>query len=326
MALCFKGMYRFGEFELNPSERTFQRSAKLVSVSPKAFEVLTYLVSNPGRVVTKEELLQAVWPDSFVEESNLSQHISWLRKALADRSSYIATVPGRGYQFTAKVQSEPDFPPQNPTAALVVHRVRERTHVVIEESSPAPEAVPEPVNSTDRPSSPDFSPTPLAGLKPQTWKIAAAVSALAAVLITVGYLGYKRAANAPFRHSFSIAVLPFANLTGDPAKEYLSDGVTEEMINSLARAEAHQLRVIARTSSMAYKDTHKGVREIAGNWTCNMFSKAAFNPKETACMLRRSLFAATIRLTFGPIPSTEMTARFSNLKTASPAPLRTRCR
>ena len=111
MKACYvltrQGLYRFDEFVLDPSKRTFARHGKPVSVSPKAFEVLTYLVSHPGRVVTKDELLKAVWPDSFVEEGNLAQHISWLRKALGDRANDIVTVPGRGYQFTAPVRKEP---------------------------------------------------------------------------------------------------------------------------------------------------------------------------------------------------------------------------
>ena len=110
-----------------------------VAVSPKAFEVLTYLVANPGRVVTKDELLKAVWPGSFVEEGNLSQHIFALRRALGDRARSIATITGRGYQFTAEVQATPQ-----PGATLasgeqardyIVQHIRERTQVVIEETS-----------------------------------------------------------------------------------------------------------------------------------------------------------------------------------------------
>jgi DNA-binding winged helix-turn-helix (wHTH) protein len=141
MPESFQGSYRFDEFELNPSGRTLIRNGEPVAVSPKAFEVLTYLVANPGRVVTKDELLKTVWPDSFVEESNLAQHISWLRKAFGQKSNYIVTVPGRGYQFTAKVQAESSTPASFPEAQagdILVQRVRERTHMVIEESSPAP--------------------------------------------------------------------------------------------------------------------------------------------------------------------------------------------
>lgn len=97
--------YRFDEFELSRSRRTLLRNGQPVSLLPKTFEVLSYLVENPGRVVSKEELLKTAWPESFVEENNLTQHISLLRKALGDRSNFIVTIPGRGYQFTAEVAS-----------------------------------------------------------------------------------------------------------------------------------------------------------------------------------------------------------------------------
>ena len=103
--LCSIGLYRFDEFELLPSRRTFARNGVPVPLSSKTFEVLAYLVANPGRVVTKDELLKAVWPEAFVEEGNLSQQIFILRKALADRSGCIVTIPGRGYQFTAEVHT-----------------------------------------------------------------------------------------------------------------------------------------------------------------------------------------------------------------------------
>jgi TolB-like protein/DNA-binding winged helix-turn-helix (wHTH) protein/Flp pilus assembly protein TadD len=265
MPLSFKELYRFDEFELDPSRRTFVRNGTPVLISPKAFEVLAYLVSNPGRVVIKEELLKAVWPDSFVEESNLAQHISWLRKALADRSNYIVTVPGRGYQFTAKVQTRAsaDLFPEEQPGDILVHGVSERTHVVIEESSLAPTPVPEAAGNSSRPTSLNSSPSRLAASKPRRRKIIAVVAALAVVVVVVGYFSHKEFGKALVHPAVSIAVLPFTNLTGDPAKEYLSDGVTEEMINDLARAEGGQLRMIARTSSMSYKSTHKAVREIA---------------------------------------------------------------
>jgi DNA-binding winged helix-turn-helix (wHTH) protein/tetratricopeptide (TPR) repeat protein len=97
--------YRFDEFELSRSRRTLLRNGQPVSLLPKTFEVLSYLVENPGRVVSKEELLKTAWPESFVEENNLTQHISLLRKALGNHSGFIVTIPGRGYQFTAEVAS-----------------------------------------------------------------------------------------------------------------------------------------------------------------------------------------------------------------------------
>src|SRR5204862_3193507 len=99
-------LYRFGQFALDARKRTVSRADSPVSLTPKAFDVLLFLVQNPNRLVTKEELLQAVWGDTFVEEGNLTQYISHLRKALGDNSEdtrLIVTIARKGYQFTADV-------------------------------------------------------------------------------------------------------------------------------------------------------------------------------------------------------------------------------
>lgn len=99
-------LYRFGKFVLDPGRRTLSRADSPVSLTPKAFDVLLFLVRNPNRLVTKEELLQAVWGDIVVEEGNLKQYVSHLRKALDDNSEdahLIVTIARRGYQFTADV-------------------------------------------------------------------------------------------------------------------------------------------------------------------------------------------------------------------------------
>src|SRR5277367_3415778 len=99
-------LYRFGQFVLDPDKRALCRADSPVSLTPRAFDVLLFLVQNPNRLVTKEELLQAVWGDTFVEEGNLTQYISHLRKALGDNSEdarLIVTISRKGYQFTARV-------------------------------------------------------------------------------------------------------------------------------------------------------------------------------------------------------------------------------
>jgi len=103
---------RFGEFRLDPVEQALYRNEARVPLNRRAFEVLVYLVDHPGRVVTKEELLQHIWGDAAVDENNLTQSISALRKALdqrADESGYIMTLAGRGYQFTARVEDSVAF-------------------------------------------------------------------------------------------------------------------------------------------------------------------------------------------------------------------------
>ena len=146
MPLRVHELYRFDSFELDVSARVLTRDNAPVALKPKDVDVLKYLVLNAGRVVTKAELIQAVWPDAFVEENNLTQHISALRKALDDKAGYIVTFPGRGYRFSAPVQVEHpvDFLPEAIPGDVFVQRVRERTHVVIEQSQPAspPHALP----------------------------------------------------------------------------------------------------------------------------------------------------------------------------------------
>src|SRR4029077_19061686 len=99
-------LYNFGQFVLDPGRRTLSRADSPVFLTPKAFDVLTFLVQNPNRLVTKEELLQAVWGDTFVEEGNLTRYISHLRAALGDNpedTRLIVTIARKGYQFTANV-------------------------------------------------------------------------------------------------------------------------------------------------------------------------------------------------------------------------------
>jgi DNA-binding winged helix-turn-helix (wHTH) protein/tetratricopeptide (TPR) repeat protein len=100
-------IFQFGEFRIDPQDRTLRREDTPVVLHRRAFDVLLYLVQNPGRVVTKDELLKNVWPDAFVDENNLTQSISVLRRALDERNglnSYITTLPGRGYQFVVPVK------------------------------------------------------------------------------------------------------------------------------------------------------------------------------------------------------------------------------
>jgi eukaryotic-like serine/threonine-protein kinase len=101
-------VYEFGEFRLWPRTRLLERKETPVALNRRAFDVLLYLVQHPGRIVSKEELLKNVWDDAFVDENNLTQSISSLRRALNEKpgtNAFIATVPGKGYQFLSLVES-----------------------------------------------------------------------------------------------------------------------------------------------------------------------------------------------------------------------------
>ena len=105
-----KHLLEFGPFRIDPEQRLLLREQQPIPLSPKAFDLLLTLVQRSGQVVLKDDLMKTLWPDTFVEESNLGQQVFQLRKALGERaqsSSYIVTVPGRGYRFTQRVRELP---------------------------------------------------------------------------------------------------------------------------------------------------------------------------------------------------------------------------
>src|SRR4051794_35868267 len=112
-------IYEFGQFRLDRDNRLLQRGEETIALTPKAFDVLVSLLERQGRLVTKDELMKAVWPETFVCESNLTQTIFMLRKALGESASeqrLIVTVPGRGYRLATAVRilNSPADGPTNP--------------------------------------------------------------------------------------------------------------------------------------------------------------------------------------------------------------------
>jgi DNA-binding winged helix-turn-helix (wHTH) protein len=123
-------IYEFGGFRLVPAERQLQRENESITLPPKAFQALAILVQNHGHAVTKKQLIETLWPDSFVEESNLNHYISIVRKALGDGTNgerYIETLPKFGYRFAGDVRET-----NGQTESLLVHR-HTRTRVVVKE-------------------------------------------------------------------------------------------------------------------------------------------------------------------------------------------------
>ncbi len=107
MGLKSGHLYEFGPFVLDTTQHLLLRQGNPVPLTPKTYDLLLVLVENSGRLLSKDELLKAAWPDSFVEESNLTQQISTVRKApgeAAGEDRYIVTVPGKGYRFAAAVK------------------------------------------------------------------------------------------------------------------------------------------------------------------------------------------------------------------------------
>src|SRR2546423_1818790 len=116
-----KHFYDFGPFRIDAQKRLLLKDGRPVPLAPKAFEMLTVLVENSGKVLEKDDLIKMIWPDQIVEEANITVNMSALRKALGESPNehrYIVTIPGRGYRFVASVEQLGD---QSPDLVLAEH-------------------------------------------------------------------------------------------------------------------------------------------------------------------------------------------------------------
>jgi DNA-binding winged helix-turn-helix (wHTH) protein len=196
--------YEFGPFLLEPAERKLMRSNEVVVLTPKTFDTLVLLVRNSGHLLEKDELLRMLWPDSFAEEGNLSNNIFVLRKALGEDPQYIETVPKRGYRFVGAVR-------QLPSAEKALGEQREFASEAL--TTPAQTLLPQ------------TTPTAEPGVVARNRKRASVlVLTFAMVAALLGSLGWKivrdrSVSPSSALHIRSLAVLPLANLSGDPDQE-----------------------------------------------------------------------------------------------------------
>ena len=238
--------YEFGRFRLKTAERVLLREGEPVPLTPKVFDILITLVESSGQVVAKDDLMKRVWPTTYVEEGNLTQNISLLRKALGETPGgvqFIETVPRRGYRFVAET---------NETWA------GEQGQGQLTE----PQTV-SPVSTQD-----DSASTPVVSMPnpPErfAWfKRTPAYAAIAGVIV-IGIVGllyfttWGRAGSAaPIQ---SIAVLPFVDESADPDGQYINDKIAESLINSLSKLP--QLRVVPRSVVASYKGRDIDPRKV----------------------------------------------------------------
>jgi TolB-like protein/DNA-binding winged helix-turn-helix (wHTH) protein/Flp pilus assembly protein TadD len=240
-------VYEFGDFRLDVQSRVLRKGLEPVALTPKVLEILLLLVGHSGNTLGKDELMRAVWPDSFVEESNLTQTIFLLRKALGEtpQQRFIYTVPGRGYRFVSDVKEVPlgaDFPPLPDQGEEAVPANR---HLPTTPAQQELRAIAGPARN-----------------KSQLVVLALVlISATAVIFGEARWSGFSKQSVGP-KSRVLLAVLPFQNFTGDGSQEYLSDGLTEEMIMHLGNLDPEHLGVIARTSVMQYKNSRASLDQI----------------------------------------------------------------
>ena len=228
-------MLRIGSWRVDPALDEISRDGTAVKLEPRTMRVLVCLADRAGEVVSVEQLLDHVWKDVVVTPNSVYQAVATLRRVLGDSTdepTYIANVLRRGYRLVAPVA-----PWQQ--ASAVGH--------------PESPAVPQ-----ERPPPPDRTSASAAPARRVRW-LGLGVALALLLVLTLAYLHVLRSTP----HKVMLAVLPFENLSGDPGREFFSDGMTEELITQLGSLDPGRLGVIARTSSMHYKGSHEDVAGIA---------------------------------------------------------------
>ncbi len=236
---------RFGCFEADLRNSELRKQGLQIKLQDKPFQMLAVLLERAGEVVTREELRQRLWPaDTFVDfGANLNTTLNKLRQALGDSAEsprFVQTIPRRGYCFIAPVE-----------------RVEEPRE--LERSLAAPPAF--------RARTPPSKAKALLGRFLTIRPLVAAAPVVAVVLFigVLHFLGSRAdwAAKSRVRRAM-LLVLPFENVSGDSEQEYFSEGLTEEMITQIGKLQPQRLGVLARTSAMEYKQTHKPLAQFAG--------------------------------------------------------------
>ena len=241
--------YSFGPFRLYPSEQLLLREGTPIPLSPKAFEVLVALVSCHGHLITREMLMKKVWPDSFVEETNLTVNISLLRKMLGDLPDgrpCIATVPKRGYRFDGQVTIHPER--NGPSASAVSFVPSAEGSLAVADTNNDAQTP-----GCDDVQAPEVATSPAA--KPRRKRLIAIFAALTILVIAtalfVGITIYRHQSSGIAASVHTLAVLPFESVGANPDDQYLGLGLTDALITRLGKLTQIVVRPIGAVRAFA---------------------------------------------------------------------------
>jgi len=263
--------FRLADRVVRPALNRIEWPGGAAQVEPRVMDVLVLLARRAGAVVSKDELVREVWQGRFVTDDVVWRSIRELRRVLGDdarASSYIQTVARRGYRLLAPVAA-PLVPP-SPVPGPLPGVAPDPGVVLDPEVAPQPGIALHPRCRAPSASPPTPERLPAAVSAPAARRVLPALgAALAAALLVGALLALPRwrgepAAPAPGLAGgrLRLAVLPFANLSGDPAQEYWADGLTEELISRLGSLQPDRLGVVGRTSVMAFKGRAADLREV----------------------------------------------------------------
>jgi len=243
--------YVFGPFRVDMSERCLLYRQETLQLTPKQFDLLLAFLQNGGHILTKNELMDKLWPDTFVEEATLTRNISRLRKLLSrceDGADYIETIPRQGYRFVVDVAESCDNIHEPVIESSPI------SHVVTEGAYQIGNAEQGLAISTRQPAPGDIPWRKLS--EPAPWAI---------MVLAIAVIIYF---NRESQKIDSLAVLTFINASLDPDSEYLCDEVTESLINRLARLPG--LTMISRHALFPYERRETDLQTIASRLKVKM--------------------------------------------------------
>jgi TolB-like protein/DNA-binding winged helix-turn-helix (wHTH) protein/Flp pilus assembly protein TadD len=237
-----RAMKSFKVFRLDTANHLLWRDGERVALTPKGFDVLAYLVEHVGQVMTQDKILEALWPETYVNPEVLRKYIQEIRKALSDRPDnpeFIETLPKRGYRFVAPVIDK-SGPPELTTSLPIEAQTTEET--VEAEVTPFELKI-----SSD---------------KRMLLKLAVVMflAVVAAAVIGAYFRPARNGASTLSLNTASIAVLPFADMSPAKDQEYFSDGLSEQLINDLAKVSG--LKVVGRSSAFQFRGRNEDPREV----------------------------------------------------------------
>jgi TolB-like protein/DNA-binding winged helix-turn-helix (wHTH) protein len=279
---------RFGVFDIDLHAGELLKNGLKIKLQEQPFQILTMLLSRPGEVVTRQELREKLWPsDTFVDfDAGLNTVIKRLRDTLddpADRPRYIETVPRKGYRFIGSLQGSPGL-----------------------------EGASSPFKGSSKRESLVFR---------RSIVVLLILLAVAAVSATgVWYYSHSLQGQSGTR-ARSLAVLPFENLSGNLGEEYFVDGMTDELITSLAKVSS--LRVISRTSVMRYKGAREPLRQIARELNVDAIVEGSVVKSGSHVRVTAQLIDASM---FGQIATRRSWGMSFHSRTRLPQPSRARSR
>jgi TolB-like protein/DNA-binding winged helix-turn-helix (wHTH) protein len=236
------GRLRFGVFEVDLRAGELTKRGLRIRLQEQPFQVLAMLLEKPGELVTREELREKIWGETVVDfDHGLNKAINKIREALGDSAEnprFVETVARRGYRFLADATS--------------IDMTADR--------QPGPETGgPVPPTDSHRVELADVGVLPKRPYLPHAWTGVGLGLALVLLAASLSWILYSQSQSSPTIRS--LAVLPLESLSGDASQDYFTDGMTDALIADLGQISA--LRVISRTSAMAYKRVHKPLSEIA---------------------------------------------------------------